>query len=826
MDRKKKVIQGFILFFLFALLLLSIQIFHYGSLTGFVVSTEELVKVDLELIETLNEKDEVEVIIGVERGVEEKDLFVDTKQNLSSGDFVADISKRELISLIHQDEVKYIEPVREFEIALQDTVNIVNANSTWSLQESGFNFTGIGETICIIDTGVDYSHIDLIGKNKTSCNMNCIDQVCVEDCNITDLNGHGTHVAGVIVASGGILGISKEANFIGMKVFPGSSGSGATTTGINNAIDWCVNNSVTHNISVISMSLGSVSVYEGDCDNIFPSFSNSISGAATKNISVVVSSGNAGGGVRNTTSISSPACINNATAVSATDKNDSISNYGHYSSNVKLFAPGTSINSTCIPNSYCSKTGTSMSAPVVSGAISIINQFLRISGQNKDVKGIESVLHSSGKVINDGVSNFSRINLYDSILSVDNIKPNVSLSLPINGEINISQTQTFSCDFNDWQLQNSTLYLWYENGSLFTKSSVKSFGERNSSNFSISNLEFNNYLWNCLVGDSVGNENFASNNFSLTIGGVSSYLSLPLNNNITNKTEINYACRIQSEKNKKISNVTFFLWNSSDIVNTSFTDISDFNVVDYNYSYNYSFSLEGEYKWNCLVYNNASNFSFAGKNFSIRYDATNPSISLLSPENESSYNSNSLDLNFVFSVSDDSPVSCDLVINDKIVNNFNISNSSTYNFVRTFTPSNYTWRIDCTDKAGNLNFLGERVFSVNIEESTSESGGSSGSSKTEKEEKIVEPVEQTSEEVVFVITNETEEVVSEEVLESPIESSGITGRAVDGIFDNPALSSIGLFFLITALIFIGAYLVLKKRKSFSKKKVEVFHNLK
>jgi len=49
------------------------------------------------------------------------------------------------------------------------------------------------------------------------------------------------------------------------------------------------------------------------------------------NISVIAATGNSGNGIpRNTTSIAAPACIFNVTSVSATNKDDSISSYGHY----------------------------------------------------------------------------------------------------------------------------------------------------------------------------------------------------------------------------------------------------------------------------------------------------------------------------------------------------------------------------------------------------------------------------------------------------------------------------------------------------------------
>ena len=50
---------------------------------------------------------------------------------------------------------------------LQESVPLINATKTWPLQILGINLTGIKDTVCIIDTGVNFNHPDLIGKNKT-----------------------------------------------------------------------------------------------------------------------------------------------------------------------------------------------------------------------------------------------------------------------------------------------------------------------------------------------------------------------------------------------------------------------------------------------------------------------------------------------------------------------------------------------------------------------------------------------------------------------------------------------------------------------------------
>ena len=43
----------------------------------------------------------------------------------------------------------------------------MNASSSWNLKIGGSNLTGLGETVCIIDTGINYTHPDLGGCTQS-----------------------------------------------------------------------------------------------------------------------------------------------------------------------------------------------------------------------------------------------------------------------------------------------------------------------------------------------------------------------------------------------------------------------------------------------------------------------------------------------------------------------------------------------------------------------------------------------------------------------------------------------------------------------------------
>jgi serine protease AprX len=104
---------------------------------------------------------------------------------------------------------------------------------------------GTGVSLCIVDSGIDISHPDLSNINLIGWKdvINSVDTPYDDD-------GHGTAMAGIIVADGGLNGISKKVDLLVAKAI-NSSGSG-TDDGIAEAVDWCVSQGA----DIISLSLG------------------------------------------------------------------------------------------------------------------------------------------------------------------------------------------------------------------------------------------------------------------------------------------------------------------------------------------------------------------------------------------------------------------------------------------------------------------------------------------------------------------------------------------------------------------------------------------
>ncbi len=236
--------------------------------------------------EKLNEKEQVPILIKLKKAENINKPFysrlfskedIETKlRRKKSFDKNKDIiyiraTREEIQELSNDDSIESIDYAFQFRKTLQDAVTIMNVTPSWNVVSSSTNITGISETVCIIDSGINASHQDLVGKNRT-CVIDCFNKECIENCSVGDDDGHGTHLAGITSASGGIKGIAYDSTFIGLKVLnsSGSAHHSTGTTDIANAIDWCISNRDTYNISVILMSLGSTTLFSNYCDGTFP----------------------------------------------------------------------------------------------------------------------------------------------------------------------------------------------------------------------------------------------------------------------------------------------------------------------------------------------------------------------------------------------------------------------------------------------------------------------------------------------------------------------------------------------------------------------------
>ncbi|MBI5064718.1 S8 family peptidase [Candidatus Woesearchaeota archaeon] len=231
--------------------------------------------------------------------------------------------------------------------------------------------TGQNIKIGVIDTGIDYEHEELkhsFGEIKGNNFVN--DNSPIDD------NGHGTHVSGII---GGITtGVAPGCTLYALKVLD-RNGVGNNISVIR-AIDW----SITNNLDILNMSLGSSSYSELE--------HKAIKIAAEKGLVIVSAAGNDG-----TKEYNYPASFGEVVSVSAVDGNNKKADFSNYNDKIKIAAPGVEIYSTFKNNSYRVLSGTSMSTPHVTGVFALVKSLNQSSPEilKEIIKRTAKSLHNN-----------------------------------------------------------------------------------------------------------------------------------------------------------------------------------------------------------------------------------------------------------------------------------------------------------------------------------------------------------------------------------------------------------------------------------------------
>jgi subtilisin family serine protease len=207
---------------------------------------------------------------------------------------------------------------------------------------------GAGVTVYVIDTGVRISHRDFGGRARHGWDF------VQNDRTAQDGNGHGTHVAGIIAGKG--HGVAKRADIVSVRVLD-DNGSG-TTAQVIAGIDWVTRNAVGPAVANLSLS----------------GFHNAqLNAAVRKSIASGVSYTVAAGNEGTAAALYSPAGVQQAITVGATDRQDKKPAFSNHGSALDLFAPGVSITSASAASDtgHVTASGTSMASPHAAGAAAL-----------------------------------------------------------------------------------------------------------------------------------------------------------------------------------------------------------------------------------------------------------------------------------------------------------------------------------------------------------------------------------------------------------------------------------------------------------------------
>ena len=367
-----------------------------------------------------------------------------------------EVTAVELEQLAALTDVTSIEEDRLSAPDLAQSVPLIGGPTAWA---SGY--TGAGQAVAILDTGVDKAHPFLSGKvvseacYSTTSALSGASSICPGGVSASTASGsampyasgvcpagecdHGTHVAGIAAGNGsslpgvGFAGVAKDASVIAIQVFSRLPASTPGCGGIACAMSYDSDQIAalqrvyalrsTLSIAAVNMSLGGGSYSsQSTCDAEGIGLKAAIDNLRAVKIATVIASGNSG----YSSSMGSPGCISSAVSVGATWDAAGVSNscagnslgassvnaiacYSNSAWFLNLLAPGSLITSSTPGNTYGSWQGTSMATPHVTGAWALLKQ----KAPSANVNEVLAALESSGVPVADPRNGITkpRINL-------------------------------------------------------------------------------------------------------------------------------------------------------------------------------------------------------------------------------------------------------------------------------------------------------------------------------------------------------------------------------------------------------------------------------
>lgn len=272
------------------------------------------------------------------------------------------------------------------------------------------NYRGDSIKVGIIDSGINYNHEDfdanLINKNSRSYTYSSTDKKWYyytydnNKENIKDTYRHGTNVASVIASTVNSLGGVGIAPNVDLYIFKVTNSNNGYEIG---AIQCALADAASLKLDVVNMS---ISCYENEvtygtsyhpaakgCKDLLQPYVNQ---AYNAGVTLVAAAGN-----ENSSEPSYPASNEHVISVGSLEKNSygSKADYSNYGSTIDLVAPGyVNVATNSSNTTYIEQSGTSFSAPLVSGAIALYKQKNPEATQEE----IEKALYASCDVIDSG----------------------------------------------------------------------------------------------------------------------------------------------------------------------------------------------------------------------------------------------------------------------------------------------------------------------------------------------------------------------------------------------------------------------------------------
>ena len=208
--------------------------------------------------------------------------------------------------LKNESTVSNVYEEKFLETHLDKSLKLIGADHITARDSNGRELSGEGVRVAVIDTGIDYTHPDLLGFGKNGKVVDGYDFLEKDNAPM-DTDGHGTLVAGIIAADGRVKGVAPKAELIAYRI--ASEGNYVSTADMLRALDRAVDD----NINVVNISLG--------LDYVSEEIDDAIEKLVSKGVVVVTAAGNNGQAKH----IGSPSSAPSAISVGASINNVTMS---------------------------------------------------------------------------------------------------------------------------------------------------------------------------------------------------------------------------------------------------------------------------------------------------------------------------------------------------------------------------------------------------------------------------------------------------------------------------------------------------------------------
>jgi hypothetical protein len=293
-----------------------------------------------------------------------------------------------------------------------------------------YGFTGAGQTVAVIDSGIAYTHSALGGGYGPNYRVVGGWDFAENDANPYDdglAGAHGTHVSGIIgSADSHYTGAAPGVDLVALRVFD-DNGNGSFDW-IDQALRWVDQhrNDFAHPITAVNISIGTD--WNSQTVPSWATLEADLAKLKADGIFIAVAAGNSFTKY-NAPGLSYPAASSYVVPVASEDADGTISYFSQRDVRA-IVAPGRNITST-VPDylgnrngrddDFAAFSGTSMAAPYVAGASVLLRQALQFAGAtsvNEDT--LYNIMYNTADTVYDPATSrtYHELNIDRAIASV------------------------------------------------------------------------------------------------------------------------------------------------------------------------------------------------------------------------------------------------------------------------------------------------------------------------------------------------------------------------------------------------------------------------